>query len=57
MHRRLGFVLSLCGMMFAVIPLSMILPKPDFILCLSGFVFTLLGIFFTIEEVARRLPR
>ena len=57
MHRRLGFVLSLCGMMFAVIPLSMILPKPDFILCLSGFVFSLLGIFFTIEEVARRQPR
>ena len=48
--------MSLCGMMFAVVPLSMVLPKPDFIVCLSGFVFSLLGIFFTIEEVAKQRP-
>ncbi len=56
MHRRLGFILSLCGMMFAVMPLSVVLPKPDFIVCLSGFVFSLLGIFFTIEAVAKKRP-
>ena len=56
MHRRLGFILSVCGMTFAVTPLSVVLPKPDFIICLSGFVFSLLGIFFTIEEVAKRRP-
>ena len=54
MHRRLGFILSLSGMTFAVIPLATILPKPDFIVCLAGFVFSLLGIFFTIESVAKQ---
>ena len=56
MHRRLGFILSLCGMTFAVMSLSVVLPNPDFIVCLSGFVFSLLGIFFAIEEVAKKRP-
>jgi hypothetical protein len=53
MHRRLGFVLSLIGMSFAVMPLAAILPKPDFIMLLGGLTFLLLGIFFTIETLVR----
>jgi hypothetical protein len=54
MQRRFGFLVSLCGIAFAVVPLSRVLPKPDFIACMAGFVFTLLGIFFTIESVAKQ---
>jgi hypothetical protein len=56
MNRRFGFLLSACGLAFAVVPISMIMSKPDFIMCLAGFVFMLLGIFFTIESVAKQRP-
>ena len=53
MHRRLGFVLSLIGVTFAVMPLATILAKPDFIMVLAGLIFLLLGVFFTIETLVR----
>jgi hypothetical protein len=49
----MGFALSVVGVAFAVMPLSRVLPKPDFIMSLAGYALLLLGIFFTIEMLAK----
>lgn len=54
MHRRIGFVLSLCGIAFTAMSLTTVLRQPDFVVCVVGFGFTIVGIFFAIESVARK---
>lgn len=57
MQKRLGFILSVCGLVGIVLPLARVLAQPDFVVCVVGFSFLLLGIFFTIESVAKRQGR
>ena len=54
MHRRIGFIVSMCGMAFVLMPLATTLPQPDFVVCSVGFGFVIVGIFFAIESVARQ---
>ncbi len=53
MHRRIGFVVSICGMAFVMTPLSKVLDQPDFVTAVIGFAFVLIGVFFAIETLAR----
>ena len=53
MHRRLGFVVSLCGMTFVMLPLANVLHQTDFVTCTVGFAFVVIGVFFAIESVAK----
>ena len=57
MHRRIGFVISVCGMGFALLPLARVLPQPDFVVCAVGVGFIILGVFVAIESLARRIDR
>lgn len=57
MQRKLGLVFSACGLPFAIMPLSRVLPQQDFIISVIGFGFVLLGIFFSIEVLARSVKR
>jgi len=54
MHRRFGFLISVCGMMFAVMPLATVLRRPDFVTLTVGSGLFLLGVFVAIESVARK---
>jgi len=54
MHRRLGFILSGCGMLFVALPMARILPQQDFVVFVVGLAFTLLGIYFSIESVSKK---
>ena len=54
MHRRFGFVVSICGMVFVLLPLSTVLRQPDFVMCTIGVGFIVIGTFFAIESVARK---
>lgn len=54
MHKRLGFVVSLCGMVFVLLPLAPLLRQPDFVVCTIGFAFVILGIFFALGTGARK---
>jgi len=53
MERRIGFVVSVCGMAFLIIPLSRVLPGPDFFTALIGASFLLAGIYLNIESLSR----
>ena len=53
MHRRMGFIVSICGMAFVMTPLGKLLSPPDFVTAVIGFAFVLVGVFFAIESVAR----
>ena len=55
--RRLGFVISVCGMAFALMPLSTVLDTPDFAVATVGLALLVLGIFVAIESVAKRAGR
>ena len=55
--RRIGFVVSACGMAFAVMPLATVLRGPDFTVALVGFALLLLGVFVAIESVSKRVER
>lgn len=57
MHRRIGFVIAACGMIFAVLPFTAILGWGDLITCTIGFALILIGAFFAIESVAKSLPQ
>ena len=57
MLRKLGLVFSACGLPFAVMPLARVLSQRDFIVSVIGFGFVLLGIFFSIEALARSLKK
>ncbi len=54
MARRLGFVVSLCGMAFVLLPLSRLMERPDFVISTIGFTITILGIFFALESLAKK---
>ena len=54
MHRRLGFIVSMCGMVFVLLPLATTLQYRDLVVCSVGFGFVLMGVFFAIESVARQ---
>lgn len=54
MHRRIGFVLSLCGIAFTSMAMTTVLRQPDFVVFVVGLGFTIVGIFFAIESVARK---
>lgn len=53
MHRRIGFIVSICGMVFVMLPLGGVLGKADFVTAAIGFAFVIIGIFFAIESLAR----
>ena len=53
MQRKWGLVLSACGLPFAIMPLSSVLPQRDFVISVIGFGFVLVGIFFSIEALAK----
>ena len=53
MQRRVGFIVSAIGMGFLLLPLSRVLETPDFMVCVVGVAFILMGIFFTIESVVK----
>lgn len=53
MHRRIGFIVSICGMVFVMLPLGGVLGKADFVTAVIGFAFVIIGIFFAIESLAR----
>jgi len=55
MNRRIGFVISVCGMAFLLLPLARVLPPPDFLVCAVGVGFIVLGTFVAIESIARPL--
>lgn len=57
MQRRMGFVLSICGMMFVVMPMATVLRQPDFVVFTIGSAFVLLGIFFAMESVAKGVSK
>jgi lipopolysaccharide export LptBFGC system permease protein LptF len=52
MHRRIGFIITACGMAFIVVPLGTVLRRPDFVVSVVGFGMFMLGLFFAIEAVA-----
>lgn len=54
MHRRLGFVVSLCGMAFVLLPLSRLMERPDFVTATLGFALVIIGVFFALESVAKK---
>ncbi len=54
MHRRLGFVVSLIGMVFVVLPFATLLDQADFVMMTIGMAFVVVGAFFAIESVARQ---
>ena len=54
MLRRFGFLLSICGLMFGVVPMMKVLEQPDFVTFAIGAGFTLLGIFVGIESVDKQ---
>ena len=53
MHRRVGFVVSVCGMAFIVMSLALSLQQPEFVMAAIGFGLLVIGVFFAIESVAR----
>ena len=53
MNRRIGFIVSVCGMAFVLVPFVQVLEQADFVACTVGFALVLVGIFFAIESVAR----
>ncbi len=53
MHRRMGFVISACGMAFVLLSMTAVLPEREFVMFTVGSAFTLLGIFFSVEAAAR----
>jgi hypothetical protein len=55
MQRRIGFIISAIGLGFLLLPLSRVLPPPDFLVCAVGAGFIVLGIFSAIESVAKRV--
>lgn len=57
MLRKWGLVFSACGLPFAVMPLSRVLTQQDFMISVIGFGFVLLGVFFSIEALARSLKK
>ena len=54
MHRRIGFIVSVCGMVFVLLPLITVLEREDFVVCAIGFAFLVIGIFFAIETIAKK---
>ena len=54
MHRRLGFLIAISGMVFTALPLATVLRKVDFAVCVTGLGLLVLGIFFTIETVSKQ---
>ena len=57
MQRRTGFIVSVIGLGFLLLPLSRVLPTTDFLVCAVGAGFVLIGIFFAIESVAKRVSQ
>lgn len=57
MHRRSGFIISVCGMGLAILPLATVLRQPDFVTAAVGFGLMVLGVFVAIEAVARQSAR
>lgn len=57
MHRRIGFVISACGMAFVLLPLARVLPAPDFVVCTIGMGFIIVGVFVAIESLAKRIDQ
>ncbi|MBI3456712.1 MAG: hypothetical protein HY002_13120 [Candidatus Rokubacteria bacterium] len=57
MQRRIGFIVSISGVAFLLLPLSTLLPSPDFLVCAIGAAFIVIGVFFAIESVAKRLDQ
>ena len=57
MHWRIGFIISVCGMVSFVLPLAGVLSHQDFLAASGGFAFVLLGIFIAIESLARHKER
>ena len=54
MLRRFGFVTSLCGLAFVVVPMMRVLPQPDFVTFAVGAGLLLVGVFVAIESAARK---
>lgn len=54
MLKRFGFVTSMCGLAFMVMPMSRVLPRPDFITFLIGAALVILGIFAAVEAAGRQ---
>ena len=55
MIRRIGFIISVCGMGFVLLPLTRVLPQPDFFVCTIGVAFIIVGVFVAIESLAKPL--
>ena len=53
MHRRFGFVVSLCGVVFVMLPLSTVFRQPEVVTAAVGFMLIIVGTFFAVESVAR----
>jgi hypothetical protein len=54
MQRKWGLVLSACGLPLAVMPLQSVLAQSDFMMSVVGFGLIVIGIFFSIEALARQ---
>ncbi len=54
MLRRFGFVTSMCGLAFVIMPMIRVLPRPDFVTFAVGAGLLVLGIFVAIESAARQ---
>ncbi|MCI0559971.1 MAG: hypothetical protein MN733_15890 [Nitrososphaera sp.] len=54
MQKRLGFVLSIVGLAFIVMPLARVMQQPEFVMSVAGFGFFLLGIYLAIESVEKK---
>ena len=55
--RRLAFVVSICGMVLALLPLATVLDRPSFRTAAAGFGLVIVGIFVSIEFVAKQAKR
>ena len=55
--RRLAFVVSICGMALALLPLTTVLDRPGFMTAAAGFGLVIVGIFVAIEFVAKQAKR
>lgn len=57
MHKRVAFVISVCGMMFVVLPMLTVLRQPDFVTFAIGAGLLLVGIFAAIEAASKPRDR
>ncbi len=53
MQRRFGFLVSMTGLVFVIAPIVKVLERPDYLVFCIGAGLTIVGIFASIESLAK----